>query len=472
MRRTFITTPLLVALLSGCAISRDYANYERPAAPIPASLPDEGIYAPLPSAAQTGLAWQRLIQDENLTELVQTALTNNRDLASAVANIGMARALYRAQRSERLPTISAGVSTGSTDVTGSSSGTNSYAANIGLSAFEIDLFGRVRSLTQAQRESYLSTRAAAESTRISLIAEIATSYVTLAADQELLALAQRTEASRERSLQLTLALNNVGLASKVDVRQAETNLASARSDIAASITQVAQDKNALALLVGVPFEERWNPPALEMVEQHISTVPIGLSSTILLARPDVMQAEHELMGANANVDAARAALFPTISLTSSLGFASNALASLFTGGAFGVPASGSASIDIFGGNKPANLEYSKAERALYRAQYEKAIQTAFREVADALARAATIDEQMQAQNDLVRSAGESLILANARYSKGIDDYFSVLDAQRTSYSAEQSRIATLLAKISNRITQYRVIGNDRDDAWTAKISTR
>ena len=472
MRRAYITTPLLVALLSGCAVSRDYANYERPAAPIPATLPDDGIYAPLPPAAKAGLAWQKLIQDEKLTELVQTALANNRDLASAVANIGMARALYRAQRSERLPTISAGASSGSTDVTSSGSGENSYAANIGLSAFEIDLFGRVQSLTQAERESYLSTRAAAESARISLIAEIATTYATLAADQELLALSQRTQASRERSLQLTVALNKAGLASKVDVRQAETNLASARSDIAANMTQVAQDKNALALLAGVPFDQRWNPPALESLEQQIATVPVGLSSTILLARPDVMQAEHDLMAAHANVDAARAALFPTISLTSSLGFASNALASLFTGGAFGIPVSGSASVDIFGSDEPANLEYSKAERDYYQAQYEKAIQTAFSEIADALARAATIDEQMSAQNDLVRSASESLILANARYSKGVDDYFAVLDAQRTSYSAEQSRIATLLAKISNRITQYRVIGNDPDESWSAKLSAR
>ncbi|MEC9016984.1 MAG: efflux transporter outer membrane subunit [Pseudomonadota bacterium] len=443
-------------MLAGCSMT---PAYERPAAPVPATLPQGEAYAPRPAGAQAGLAWTQLVQDARLRTIIDRALANNRDLRAAIANVQSARAQYRVQRAARLPTITADA--GASISHRNDARLDNYSAAIGFSAVEIDLFGRVRSLTQAALESYLATEEGARATRIAMIAETASAYATLAADQDLLALARQTQASAQRTLDLTRTLNAAGLAGKLDVHQAETIVEQAASDVAATVTQVAQDRNALDLLAGAPVEDALLPQSLDSLISGIARVPAGLSSDILLQRPDVLQAEHQLKAANADVGAARAAMFPTISLTSAIGVASTALSSLFGSDAFGWSASPSASLPIFGGPNRGNLDYSKAQRDLYLAQYEKAIQTAFQEVADGLARAGTIDAQQVAQRRLVIASSRAYDLAEQRYRAGIDTFLTALNSQRSLYNAQQSAIATDLALVNNRVLLYRVIGADQ-----------
>jgi len=443
--------------LAGCNLA---PTYVRPGMPVPARFPTGSAYAPQTGETTAGLPWQSFVSDEKLRTVIARALADNRDLRAAVASAASARAQYRVQRAAQLPTLTAGASASVGDDSATVGTSESYAVDVGISSFEIDLFGRLRNLSKEAFEQYLATEAGARSTRITLIGETATAYATLAADQELLKLAQETAASAERSLALTMSLNQAGLAGKLDVRQAETILAQARSDVESYTTQVAQDRNALDLLAGSPVEEALLPVSLASLDKGIGQVPVGLSSQVLLQRPDVLSAEHQLKAANADIGAARAAFFPTISLTSAAGFASTALSSLLTGGAANWSVAPSASLPIFGGSTRGNLQYSKAQRDLYLAQYEKTVQTAFQEVADALARAGTIERQRAAQGALVTASAQSYDLAAQRYRAGIDTYLNALDSQRTLYSARQSAIATELAAVSNRITLYRVIGGD------------
>ncbi|WP_150293855.1 efflux transporter outer membrane subunit [Sphingobium estronivorans] len=454
MKRALFTLTSMAAL-SACNMA---PHYIRPAPPVPASFPSGPAYAPAAAAERPGLPWTALIGDPRLKTVIERALANNRDLRAALANVQSARAQYRVQRAAQLPAV-----TGATAATFSRQNDerqNSYSADIGFSAFEIDLFGRVKDLTQAALESYLATEEGARATRITLVAETASAYATLAADQELLALSRQTLTSAERTLDLTRTLNRSGLIGKLDVHQAETTVEQARSDIAANVTQVAQDRNALDLLVGAPVEDALLPASLESLTASIAKAPAGLSSDVLLQRPDVLQAEHQLKAANADIGAARAAMFPKISLTAAIGVASSALSSLFTGGAFAWSAAPSAGVPIFGGAARGNLDYSKAQRDLSLAQYEKAIQTAFREVSDALAREGTIDDQQAAQQRLVLANQRSYALADERYRAGIDTFLNSLTSQRSLYGAQQSAIATRLALIQNRILLYRVVGAD------------
>lgn len=443
------------AALSGCNMA---PSYVRPAPPVPASLPSGPAYAPATTTEKPGLPWTALIGDAGLKTVIGRALDNNRDLRAALANVEAARALYRVQRAERLPAVTGEAAAGFTRRNDARQ--NSYSADIGFSAFEIDLFGRVKNLTRSALESYLATEEGARATRIALIAETATAYATLAADQDYLDLSRRTLANAERTLALTRSLNGAGLIGKLDVHQAETTVEQARSDIAANLTQVAQDRNALDLLVGAPVEDALLPRSLQELTPDIAKVPAGLSSDVLLQRPDVLQAEHQLKAANADIGAARAAMFPRISLTAAIGVASSALSSLFTGDGFAWSAAPSAGMPIFGGAARGNLSYSKAQRDLSLARYEKAIQTAFQEVSDALAREGTIDEQQAAQQRLVLASQRSYELAEERYRAGIDTFLNSLTSQRSLYNAQQSAIATNLAMIRNRILLYRVIGAD------------
>ncbi|MGE4410631.1 MAG: efflux transporter outer membrane subunit [Sphingobium sp.] len=455
MKRVLATVSLMT--LAACNMAP--ANI-RPEPPIPAQWPQGPAYAATPpdSATPAGLPWQDFISDTRLATLIDRALTANRDLRATMASVLAARARYRSTRSAQLPTINA---TGATTITRSDGSTSeNYVAELGISAFEIDLFGRVRNESRSALESWLATREGARSAQISLVAETASAYATLAADRQLLALAERTAESAQRSLELTQTLHKAGLVSGLDMQQAETVLQRARSDVASTTTQVAQDRNALELMSGGPVEDDLLPQSLDGLSAGIAKVPAGLSSSVLLNRPDVQQAEHQLRAANADLGAARAALFPTISLTAALGVASSALSSLFTNDQFEASATPSARYAIFGGGKGANVDYAKAERERMIAQYEGAIQTAFQEVADALARAGTIDDQQAAQRSLVVASRKYHDLADRRYRGGIDDYQTALDAQRTLYSAEKTAIATDLAAITNRITLYRVIGAD------------
>ncbi|MBH1998486.1 MAG: efflux transporter outer membrane subunit [Sphingomonadaceae bacterium] len=455
MTRALLTLTTALAL-AGCNMAPVYV---RPLPPVPATLPSGEAYAAVQPGVAAGLPWTQLIVDQRLTTVIERALANNRDLRAALANVQSARAQYRVQRAAQLPTVTGDAAAGF--VRQNDARQNSYSADVGFSAFEIDLFGRLRNLSESALETYLATEEGTRATRISLIAETATAYATLAADQQLLALSRQTLASAERTLALTRSLNGAGLSGKLDVYQAETIVEQAASDVAANVTQVAQDRNALNLLAGAPVEEALLPVSLDSVMAGVARVPAALSSDILLQRPDVLQAEHQLKAANADIGAARAAMFPKISLTSAIGVASSALSSLFTGNAFAWSVNPSATLPIFGGAARGNLDYSKAQRDLYLAQYEKAVQTAFREVADGLARAGTIDAQQAAQQRLVAASQRTYDLAEQRYRAGIDTFLTALTSQRTLYSARQSAIATDLALVSNRILLYRVIAADQ-----------
>lgn len=475
--------PLLAAtVLAGCTSLEP--KYVQPEAPIPPGWPVGDAYLRASEAALPTVSYRDIFRDPKLQALIEQALVNNRDLRIAAANIASARAQYRTQRADRLPTVAVGADaslsrrsasgnngTGTgTDGTGTGSGTTtssggginqSYGVDIGLSAFELDLFGRVRSLSNAALQQYFATEAAARATRLSLVGEIASAYIALAADRSLLILARETEANARRSVEITGARLRGGIAPRMDLRQAETILYRASSDIAAQTAVVAQDRNALQLLVGAPVDDALLPTSIESVEQFLRELPAGLDSRILLRRPDVVQAEFLLRSATAQIGAARAAFFPTISLTAVAGLASNALGSLFSGDAFNWRVGPGFSLPIFdGGARRANLAFTQAQRQLFLAQYEQAIQTAFREVSDALARRGTIGAQATAEANLVASARDNYVLTNARYRGGIDTFLNSLDAQRTLYAAEQSLVTARRARAENLAVLYRVLGGD------------
>jgi outer membrane protein, multidrug efflux system len=467
-----------MSLLLGCTLLTSACNlaphYQRPALAAPAQFPQGGAY---PAAGSTDLAaigWKDFFTDDRLRAVITLGLANNRDLRVAAANILQARAQYRVQRADLLPTITANgsasirhtgangssVASGTGTTSGGGSGTtHSYSASLGVSAFEVDLFGRVRNLTRAAQEQYFATRAGADATRIALISEIASAWLTMAADRDQLAISRQSFATYQDTERLTRAQYEKGIASELDLQQAETNLQDARYDIAQLTTQIAQDQNALNLLAGTTISDTLLPMGLGTTEYSIATLPGGLDSQVLLNRPDVVQAEDQLKAQNANIGAARAAFFPTISLTAAAGTASTALGGLFTGGSWAWNGSGGVAQTLFDfGRNKANLDYAKASRDAAVATYEKAVQTAFREVSDALAQRGTIDEQVSARDARVTAAGRAATLAEARYRNGIDSFLVTLDAQRTLYTAQQSLVTTRLARGTNLVTLYRTLG--------------
>jgi multidrug efflux system outer membrane protein len=399
-------TAILLSTLGVTACVSLDPTYHRPASPAPTTWPSGPAYAALQpnSTNAADIPWRDFVKDQKLREVVDQALRNSRNLREAITSIESARAQYRVQRANLFPQISASVevdksrtlnpyagtgATGGGGSSGSSSGsaltTTSDTAQVGLSSYEIDLFGRNRSLTRAAYESYLSTAEAARATHISLIAETITAYLTLAADQTTMGISQRTLQNALRSMQVTGSRLAAGVASLVDVKQAETTYQQARSDVASLTANIAQDRNALELLVGSPIDEALLPAELPEKGEWLADIPAGISSDVLLNRPDVLQAEHTLKSANADIGAARAAFFPSFSLTASDGRASSSLSKLFSGPAVWSWAP-SLSLPLFtGGANSASLANTKAQRDGYVAAYELAIQTAFKEVADALA---------------------------------------------------------------------------------------
>ncbi len=333
-----------------------------------------------------------------------------------------------------------------------------YNANLGISSWEVDFFGRVRSLKDRALEQYLATEHARRSAQISLIAEVANAYLTLAADKENLELARSTLAAQESSYNMINRRYELGSSSELDLNQARTRVEAARVDVARYTALTAMDENALNLLVGTPV------PAELLSEKLDATatpkdISASLSSEVLLQRPDILQAESMLKAANANIGAARAAFFPTINLTTSIGTTSNDLYNLFKAGAGTWSFVPQVILPIFdSGSRWANLKGATAERDIYLAQYEKAIQSGFREVADALARKGTVGDQMTAQESLVKASAGTYRLADARYTKGVDSYLTVLDAQRSLYAAQQGLIAIRLARLSNMVILYKVLG--------------
>lgn len=452
--------PLAGALmLAGCStLAPDYARTELP---VPAQWNN------LPSAQTQGLSsqqamqvpWKNFIRDNRLAHVIELALGSNRTLRQTLADVESARATYRIQRADLFPQINAGL-TGTRSKSSAGNIATTYEAEAGLSGYEIDLFGKNRSLSDVQMEAYLASAETAKAAQISLIGEIANAWLTLAADQNQLSLAQETAANAQKTMNITNKRLELGIDSRIDVASAQTIYHSARSDIASFTTQVNQDINALRLLVGEQFDNSLLPDALPDVERLVTDVPAGLSSSVLLQRPDVLAAEHNLKSANANIGVARAAFFPTLSLTATGGLASSVLADIFSGGASSIwTIAPSITLPIFdGGANDANLAYSEAQQVKFLAAYEYAIQSAFAEVADALARRATIQAQLDAENALVAAATRSYELSLARYKGGVDSFQNALEAQRTMYSAKQSLILTQQADLGNRITLYRVLG--------------
>ncbi|RVT89369.1 efflux transporter outer membrane subunit [Sphingomonas crocodyli] len=463
--------PLIaIALLAGCSMG---PNPKRPEPIIPRSWPQGDAYLRQSEATLPTVAYRDILRDPKLQAIIERALAGNQDLRIAIANVAAARAEYRVAQSDIFPQLNASGNMTKRRNPDNSSGANigqgggggvrtTYQAQAGVTAWEIDLFGRLQSLSNAAFDQYLGTEAAARGVRLTLVSEVANAYLQLAADRSLLAIAKDTEASASRSVDLTTARLKGGIAPRTDVRQAETILAQARSDQARQITAVAQDRNALELLVGGPVADAELPGGIDDVDGLLAELPAGLDSGILLRRPDVVQAEYQLYAANARIGAARAAFFPRIALTALTGFTSQALSSLFQGDAFTWSVAPSAQLPIFdwGGNA-ASLRSAKAQRDAAVATYQKAIQTAFREVSDALARRGTIESQLTSDSQLESSARDSAFLADASYRGGIGTYLTALDSQRSAYSARRTLIATRLEKAQNLVRLYQTLGGDQ-----------
>jgi multidrug efflux system outer membrane protein len=444
----------LIALLSTACTTME-PRYARPNPAIPASWPTGDPYLAQAEAGLPVLTYSQVFQDPRLQALITQAIANNRDLMVAASNIAAAREQVRIQRAQQLPTVNAGA--GAT-VTGDS---DSYNLGLQVPNFELDLFGRVRSLTHVQLERYRATVAGARATRLSLVAAVAGAWLDHAADSSLRFIAEQTATSAKKSVSLTRIRLQGGVAPRTELRQAEQILSQAQADLARQRTAVAQDVNALQLLVGAPIDPRLLSGSIDDAFGKMAPVPAGLDSYVLLRRPDVLEAEYQLRSANAQIGAARAALFPRITLTGLLGFASSALAKLFTGGAFGWSAGADAAYTIFqSGAGRAGVRQSQAQRNAAVATYQKTIQTAFREVADALARRGTINDEIAARQRQQAATADTYVLTEARYRAGIDPFLTVLDAQRSYYSAQQQMVLTKLTAAQNIVTLYQSIGGD------------
>lgn len=488
MKHLALPTLLATALLLGGCISMA-PDYQRPQAPVATQWRDAPAAQVATADAATAnrpvaeIPWQDFFQDDRLRRVIALALENNRDLRIAMLNIEKARAQYRIQRADLFPAITAGGSQSasrtpsslSTSTSSSSSSSSSssasavvsrqYSADVGFSSYELDLFGRIRSLTDEALQTFLATAETQRSTRLSLVAEVAGDWLTLAADRQRLALARQTLESQRESLRLTEHLHAQGTASGLDLAQIQSSVESARADVASYAAQVQQDRNALELIVGAAVPEEMLPPEEALkASVALAQIPADMSSSVLLQRPDVLSAERSLKAANADIGAARAAFFPTISLTASTGFSSSQLAGLFGSGNRSWSFVPSISVPIFNaGSLRASLKVSEVERDVAVATYEKTIQTAFKETADALAVRATLQERLDAQQALVEATARSYKLSTARYRGGVDSYLDALDSQRSLYTAQQNLISLQLTESSNRVTLYKVLGGLADE---------
>ena len=441
-------------LLGGCSLAPDY---QRPATPAGASWQAS-------TDVTTTRGWKGTFSDPQLQQLITLALSNNRDLRIAALNVQSYEARYRIQRAAQLPTVGVDGSGTRQQTAGDINGSgreqigSQYAANVGITAYELDFFGRIQSLKDQALENYLAQQESQRSTHIALVASVANAYLTLLADQDLLTLSQQTLQTEQESYELTSKKFNLGAASDMELAQGKTTLESARVSQAQYQRQVAQDKNALMLLIGgnLPADLQ-QTRALDDVA--LTPVPVGAPSSLLQQRPDVLAAEHSLKAANANIGAARAAFFPTITLTATAGSASNELSSLFDSGNGTWLFMPKLSLPIFdGGKRTADLDVAEIEAKKAVASYEQSIQSAFREVADGLVAQQSYQQQLAAQQALVEANQRYFDLAEKRYQQGVDSYLTRLDAQRSLFSAQQSLIATRLALLGNEVNLYKAIG--------------
>jgi multidrug efflux system outer membrane protein len=461
MRLYSLAAILLSATLTACTLA---PRYQQPPLPVAAAYEQGEASAAAIPAAEIG--WREFFPDAELQDLIQRALANNRDLRIATLNVDAARAQYRIQRSELVPSIDAQGQANNQRVpaslsqTGQSELNRSWSAGVGVTAFELDLFGRVRSLRRAALEDFFSIAENRTAAQLSLVSEVANAWLTLIADRELLRLAQETRDSQQKSFDLTKLRFDQGVSSEIDLHRSETAWREAEVDIAAQTRRVAQARNALALLVGEPLG-----PEVGAGEQGIGAhtfskaLPAGLPAELLIRRPDVRSAEHALRAANADIGAARAAFFPSISLTGFYGNASDDLSALFQTGHTSWSFTPQVRLPIFsGGANVAGLNLANVRKRIEVARYEQSIQIAFREVADALIARATFTDQLRAQEALTRATENSYRLADVRYRGGVDSYLSALIAQRDLYSSQRALIETRLAGASNLVQLYAALG--------------
>ncbi len=444
--------PILAALaLSGCINLAP--DYQQPEAPVPTEW-----QATANGEVAADIQWQQFFTDSRLAQLQTLALANNRDLRLASLNIEKAQAQYRIQRAAAFPTINAGVS-GTHTRTASTGTTHDYSAQLGLSSYEVDVFGRVQNLQDEALEAYLALTETKRSTQISLVAEVGTAWLTLAADNERLQLAEDTLASQQATYELTQRSHALGGSAALAVAQAQTTVESARVDVAQYQSQILQDRNALRLLVGSDIPDALLPGTRLQSAAALVQVPAELPSSLLQRRPDVLAAEHSLKSANIDIGAARAAFFPSISLTANAGSASSALSGLFKAGSGAWSFAPSISLPIFdAGSNRATLDGAKVEKEIQVQTYQQTLQTAFKEVADALAVRSTLDQRLAAQQALTDASQKSFELSDALYRGGYQSYLEALDSQRSLYSAQQDLITLRLAEQSNRVTLYKVMG--------------
>ena len=450
----------MAACLCGCVRPQKYA---RPALPVPpawSASPASAGDAP----EATAVKWQEFFTDQRLRSVIELALANNRDLRTAALNVEKVQALYRIQSAARYPTVSASAGGNGYRLPADLSRDHKaqtvgeFTVGAGVASWEVDLFGRIRSLKSRALEQYFATEQARSAAQIALVAAVANSYLALAADRDNLRLAQETLRAQQASYDLILRTREAGMASDLDLRQAQSQVEAARVDIARYAGQVALDENALNLLAGTPV------PANLLSSRLDSDVPLkeiaaGVPSEVLLRRPDILMAEHQLKAAEANIGAARAAFFPRITLTAALGFMSGNLSDLFNIGSRTWNLAPEAALPIFdSGARKANLKVAQVDRDAAIAEYEKAIQSAFREVSDALSLRPRLLEQQNAQQALVNTLEETYRLSEARYKAGVDSYLSVLVAQRSLYGAQQALVSLRMARLGNLVTLYKVLG--------------
>ncbi|MBA1273654.1 AdeC/AdeK/OprM family multidrug efflux complex outer membrane factor [Stutzerimonas azotifigens] len=465
MKKSLLSLALLTAL-GGCSL---IPEYQRPIAPVDAAWPQ----GETPADQQAmDLGWREFFRDPALQQLIEVALQNNRDLRVAALNVEAYRALYRVQRANLLPLVSAdgtatrGRTPADLSPNGQSTVSGQYSATFGV-AWELDLFGRLGSLREEALQQYFATEAAQRSTQISLVASVANAWLTWQADQALLDLTADTLKTYDESLALTQRSFDVGVASALELRQARSAVETARVSLAQYSRLVAQDRNALAQLLGQSIPANLLQKR-ELGDQQLAELPVGLPSDLLTKRPDIVQAEYQLRAANASIGAARAAFFPSISLTGAAGTASRELSGLFDGGSGYWTFSPQISLPIFNaGQLRANLDYAEISKNIQVAEYERAIQVAFREVADGLAAQATYTEQLQAQRDLLETSEEYYRLAERRYRTGVDSYLILLDAQRQLFNVQQQMINDRLAQLTSEVNLFKALGGGWEERRTA-----
>ncbi|GHU05482.1 multidrug transporter [Betaproteobacteria bacterium] len=463
---SFSTLPAILSVsllvLSACSMTPEY---QRPESPVAEEWPTGAAYVQdeTDSLPAIDLKWQDFFTDAQLQKIIQQALDNNRDLRLAALNVERAQGMYGIQRGDLFPSIAAdgGMTkqrqSGDFTEPGRSRKSTQYSAELGFAGWELDFFGRVRSLSEQALEEYLATDEGRRGAQLALISQVARTYFLLAADRENLALARSTLEGQRAGYALIKKRFDVGSVSELDVKRAHIPVDTARSELARYTQLAAQDLNALTLLAGAAVPEDWLPKDLSATGK-LTDVAVGVSSEVLLLRPDVVAAEHHLKGAYASIGAARAALFPRITLTGLLGTASTELSGLFNNGTGTWMFAPRFTLPIFDTRLWAALTVSKTDREIALTQYEKTVQTAFREVADALAVRGTIDELLAAQESLTATVADTYRLAEKRYDSGMDSYLSVLDAQRTLFAAQQSLVTLRFTKRAAQIQMYAVLG--------------